>query len=153
VRLARDIDREKSCHDNVTIVHPGKSQRELRCATCGVHRGWLSKSEHKFLLETAARFGAPSEPTILRQTKGHAVSNFDNTNKGALFKNSDKTENRHPDYRGNINVNGVEMWLSAWIKTSAKGVKYMSLAVQPKTEGPAKKTTSARADLSDKIPF
>jgi hypothetical protein len=74
------------------------------------------------------------------------VSNFDNTNKGALFKNSDKTEEKHADYRGNINVNGVEMWLSAWIRTSSKGMKYMFLAVQPKTDDAPKKAAKASAD-------
>ncbi len=59
---------------------------------------------------------------------------YDNTNKGALFKNSDKDSDSHPDYRGNINVGGREFWLSAWIKTSKKGDKYMSLSVKPKED-------------------
>ncbi len=58
--------------------------------------------------------------------------NFDNTNSGALFKNDKGGNQRRPDYRGNLNVNGVEYDLSAWLKTSKKGDKYMSLSVQPK---------------------
>jgi hypothetical protein len=46
---------------------------------------------------------------------------IDKTNRGALFKNHDKTDDRHADYRGDINVNGQEFWLSAWINTSSKG--------------------------------
>jgi uncharacterized protein (DUF736 family) len=57
---------------------------------------------------------------------------YENRNRGALFKNNDKTEETHPDYRGSINIGGVDHWLSAWIKTSKKGMKYMSLSVQPK---------------------
>jgi hypothetical protein len=43
------------------------------------------------------------------------MSDYDNTNRGALFRNNDKTEENEkwPDYRGNINVNGTEYWLSA----------------------------------------
>jgi hypothetical protein len=28
------------------------------------------------------------------------MSDFDNTNRGALFKNNDKTDEQQPDYRG-----------------------------------------------------
>lgn len=79
---------------------------------------------------------------------------YDNTNKGALFKNADKQEETHADYRGSINVNGEEFWLSAWTRTSAKGVKYMSLSVQPKNAGSAKTTRGEdKSDGDDSIPF
>jgi hypothetical protein len=63
---------------------------------------------------------------------------YDNTNKGALFQNDRKESDRHPDYRGQINVDGVEYWLSAWIKTISKGPRrgeeMVSLSVTPKEE-------------------
>ena len=59
------------------------------------------------------------------------MTEYDNTNRGVLFKNDRKDSEKHPDYKGNVNVNGVEFWLSAWIKESAKG-KFMSLSIQPK---------------------
>lgn len=49
-------------------------------------------------------------------------------NNGSLFKNDKKEKDTHPDYRGKCVVNGEEMEIAAWIKTSPKGVKYMSLA-------------------------
>jgi hypothetical protein len=69
VRLDRDIDRLKPCHANIAIIHPGKGGHagELRCATCGRHRGWASKAMIDFITETARRFGAPAEPLIWRQ--------------------------------------------------------------------------------------
>lgn len=56
---------------------------------------------------------------------------YDDTNRGVLFKNDRKASDKHPDYRGSINVNGEEMWLSAWIKEGRSG-KFMSLSVSPK---------------------
>lgn len=60
------------------------------------------------------------------------MTEYDDTDRGALFKNEDKQSDKHPDYKGNINVGGQEFWLSAWIKTSKKGQKFMSLSVKAK---------------------
>jgi uncharacterized protein (DUF736 family) len=76
------------------------------------------------------------------------MSDYDNTNTGALFKNDKKTTDKHPDYRGQVNVGGVEFWLSAWIKTGKSG-KFMSLSVQPKeaqAANPAPKPTGSGFD-------
>lgn len=69
---------------------------------------------------------------------------YDETNRGKLFKNERKEKDTHADYRGSINVDGVEYWLDAWIKTSgpnsqSPGTKFMSLSVKPK-DAPAKPT-------------
>lgn len=84
------------------------------------------------------------------------MTDYDNTNRGVLFKNDRKESDRHPDYRGNINVNGTEFWLSAWIKEGQKG-KFMSLSVQPKEQQapqrqPAQPAANL-ADMSDDVPF
>ena len=47
-------------------------------------------------------------------------------NTGAIFKNDNKKADNHPDYKGKVNVNGKEMEVALWMKTSAKGVKFMS---------------------------
>jgi len=76
------------------------------------------------------------------------MSDFDNTNRGALFKNKDKDAN-HPnwsDYQGSINIEGVEYYIDAWLKTAKNsGQKFMSLGVRPKEEY-ARKNTQSRAD-------
>jgi len=84
---------------------------------------------------------------------------YDNTNSGVLFKNLDKDKDSQPDYKGSINVDGREMWLSAWIKTGQKG-KFMSPSVKPKEgqKAPAKAAKPAPAgsgfdDMDDDIPF
>ena len=55
---------------------------------------------------------------------------YDNTNRGVLFKNDKDGNEKRPDFKGNIDVKGVEYELSAWIKTSKNGNKFMSLSVK-----------------------
>lgn len=86
------------------------------------------------------------------------MADYDNTDRGVLFKNDKEGNAQRPDYKGNINVGGTEFWLSAWIKDGAKG-KFMSLSVQPKEQQqpqqqrqPAPAANLADLD-SDSIPF
>jgi len=55
---------------------------------------------------------------------------MDNSNKGKLFKNSYKNTEKHPDYKGNCNVNGVDLEMSAWINQDKNGNNYMSITFQ-----------------------
>lgn len=78
---------------------------------------------------------------------------YDNTNRGALFKNDDKQEDTHADYRGNLNVGGTEYWLDAWIKTSKAGKKFMSLSVKPKEAPKPVKARNSFDDMDNDIPL
>ena len=60
---------------------------------------------------------------------------YDNTNRGVLFKNDRKETDNHPDYTGSINVGGRDFWLSAWIKQARSGKKFLSMSAKPKDEG------------------
>jgi hypothetical protein len=58
---------------------------------------------------------------------------FDNHNRGALFNNrADKKSDEDRDYAGTINIEGIDYWLSGWLKTSKKGQKYLALAAKMK---------------------
>jgi len=52
-------------------------------------------------------------------------------NIGSLFKNDRKEKETHPDYKGDINIGGVNYWLSAWVKEGKNG-KFFSLSVNMK---------------------
>ncbi len=75
-------------------------------------------------------------------------------NSGVLFKEQDKKTPNHPDYKGNIMVNGQAYWLSAWIKEGKNG-KFMGLAVSPKEDQPQPqgKPKAKIEDMDDDIPF
>jgi uncharacterized protein (DUF736 family) len=76
-------------------------------------------------------------------------------NSGSLFKNDRKEKETHPDYKGTAMVGGVEMWMSAWLKTASNGSKFMSFSFQPKDQQAAPKKAAAPAapDFDDDMPF
>ena len=82
---------------------------------------------------------------------------YDNTNRGALFRNNRKEQDSHPDHTGSINVDGKDYYLNAWIKTSKSGDKFFSLSIKPKdTNGQGNTPTPiapAGGGLDDDIPF
>jgi uncharacterized protein (DUF736 family) len=81
------------------------------------------------------------------------MSDYDNTNRGSLFKNGKKETDKHPDYNGKVNVGGEDFYLSAWIKESKAGEKYMSLSVKAIEQKDAPKKAKPVAEIDDDIPF
>ena len=84
---------------------------------------------------------------------------FDNTDRGALFKNKKKERDSQPDYQGNLDVGGVEYWISAWIKEAKSGMKFMSLSVTMKDGQQAKPAAAPQPQpqqtkvVEDDLPF
>lgn len=77
---------------------------------------------------------------------------------GALFKNTRKETDSHPDYNGTVVIDGKHMWISAWIKESGTGKKYMSLSfkhkdAQPQTYDRGRSKPMPSGDIDDEIPF
>jgi uncharacterized protein (DUF736 family) len=60
------------------------------------------------------------------------MTEYDNTNRGAMFENTKKQTSNHPDHTGTINVEGVEFWLSSWVKNSKSGKTFFSLSIKRK---------------------
>lgn len=61
---------------------------------------------------------------------------YDDTNRGQIWGNDKKTSDSHPDFKGSINVEGKEYWLSAWKRAPDANPKAPSLrfSVQPKEQ-------------------
>lgn len=70
---------------------------------------------------------------------------------GAIFKNTKKTKDTHPDYQGKIkDLNGKEWSLSLWIKKPEGKQAYFSVAVQ---EPYVSQTTKPSPSQTDDLPF
>jgi len=79
---------------------------------------------------------------------------YDDSNKGVLFREKDKKSDSHPDFKGSINVEGRDYWLSGWVNESKQGQKYFKLSVSPKDGAPAAKPKAVTNDfISEDIPF
>ena len=79
---------------------------------------------------------------------------YDNRDRGVLYRNENKTSENHPDYSGSVNVSGTDFWLSGWLKESKKdGKKFFSLSVRPKNDSKPVNKPVVAADIDDDIPF
>ena len=67
---------------------------------------------------------------------------YDNTNTAVIFKNNKKENEKHPDYRGTINIDGRELEISLWIKEGKAG-KFFS--------GKIKEPFKKMENFSDKV--
>ena len=85
------------------------------------------------------------------------MTEFNNTDRGVLYRNENKSSNNHPDYSGSLNVAGVDYWLSGWLKESKKdSKKFFSLSVRPKNDTkPVNKPVKSIEpdDFNDEVPF
>ena len=75
------------------------------------------------------------------------MSDYDNTNKGAMFPNRYKEDgDKRPDHTGNLDVDGKEFKIAAWQSTSKAGNSYLSIRL---TEPEMSESSSD----NDEIPF
>jgi hypothetical protein len=85
------------------------------------------------------------------------MSEHDNTNRGAIWKNPKKVTDKHPDFTGSLNVDGIEFWVSAWRRKEGASEKSpaLSFQIQPKDEAKPepKKSGGTFAQMESDIPF
>lgn len=74
------------------------------------------------------------------------MAEYDNTNRGSIWKNDKKETDKHPDFTGSLNVGGVEYWVSAWKRKEGASPKApaLSFQVKPKDEQKTAANTTAR---------
>ena len=85
------------------------------------------------------------------------------TNRGSLFRNTDKQDGAERDYKGVANIEGRLFWVSGWVQQSEGKPKFLSLSFKPQNADAAqpKTTTSKTAaiggsvsrEFDDSIPF
>jgi len=81
---------------------------------------------------------------------------YDNNMRGLISKNDRKTEDKHPDIKGQCEIDGTEYWISGWLKEKKDGSgKFYSLVFQAKEPKPESRPEpkDSLAGLSDDIPF
>lgn len=69
-----------------------------------------------------------------------------------IFKNEHKKDEKHPDYKGSIKINGEVKEIALWVKTSQKGVPYFSGKISEKRQQP-QRTPNSFPPQSDGMPF
>lgn len=62
---------------------------------------------------------------------------------GSAFVNRRKQKDTHPDYTGEIRVNGQLYWLNVWQKQTQSGDAWFSYGVNPKEALPQQTTPPA----------
>jgi hypothetical protein len=91
---------------------------------------------------------------------------YDNNLSGIISKNERKTDDKHPDIKGQCEIEGVQYWVDGWAKTrNSDGGKFYSLRFKRKDAAPAQRPAPAPAprqapapasgfdDMDDSIPF
>jgi hypothetical protein len=78
------------------------------------------------------------ETIVKPQVKRYELSKQLNKNKmenklntGAIFKNTNKKAENHPDYKGKVNVNGKEMEVALWVKQGKAGSFFSAAFSEP----------------------
>ena len=69
-------------------------------------------------------------------------------NSGILSRNDKRQSDKHPEFNGSAEVDGVEYWLAAWVNEK-DGRKYFRLKFEPK-DAPQPQSSGGS---SDEIPF
>ena len=83
------------------------------------------------------------------------MNDYDNTNRGSIWKNDKKDTDRHPDFTGSLNVEGVEYWVSAWKRRPDANPKAPALSFSIKPKDERREPAPAKQDDFDNqdIPF
>ena len=90
---------------------------------------------------------------------------YDNTNRGSVWKNEEKRDDKDPDFKGSLNVGGVDYWVSAWRRRPDANPRSpaLSFSIKPKEAkraAPERKSDPISTgrqhyqdDLDDEIPL
>jgi uncharacterized protein (DUF736 family) len=74
-------------------------------------------------------------------------------NTGAIFKNEKKTADTQPEYKGKINVDGVEKDIALWVNTSKSGLTYFSAKISEPFKSEERPQPANEGNKSSDLPF
>lgn len=71
---------------------------------------------------------------------------YNNDMTGIISKNERKTTDKHPDIKGQCEINGVQYWVDGWMKSrTSDGGKFYSLSFKAKDAAKAAAPAPAKA--------
>jgi hypothetical protein len=79
--------------------------------------------------------------------------NYDNNNRGGLWKNDKRTTDKHPQLSGAAEVDGKQYWVSAWTSKGEGNKPIVSLSFKPKDEAPTQQAAPVSDIDLDDLPF
>lgn len=80
------------------------------------------------------------------------MTQYDNNMSGIISRNERKETDKHPDIKGQCEIDGVQYWIDGWSKTrNSDGGKFYSLKFKPKQQAaaPAKAAPAKAAPPAD----
>ena len=84
---------------------------------------------------------------------------YDNTNRGGIWKNDRKETEKHPDFSGHLDVEGVDYWVSGWKRAPDANPKAPALSISIKRKDAQPEATPQQPEsqqdsfADDDIPF
>jgi hypothetical protein len=85
---------------------------------------------------------------------------YNNTNRGQIWKNEDRKSDSHPHFKGSMDIDGVEYWVSAWTRKPDANPKSPALTFSFKKKEDKQDDQIPKADsvsvvdgFNDSIPF
>jgi len=86
------------------------------------------------------------------------MTEYDNTNRGSIWKNEEKKTEKHPDFTGSANIDGTDYRVSAWKRKDGANPKAPALSFSFRAkDGDERKTSEPEPKQEefqeDEIPF
>lgn len=123
------------------LLGPEKEKKEAE-----MHKKWCEKIE-RILTQTKEDQpkdlgdGIVQSPNLNLNRENEMADEekkvYDEELRGVLFKNNRKESPNHPDYTGNMTIEGKEYYMNGWVKESKTGNSFMSFSFKAKRKGPS----------------
>lgn len=80
---------------------------------------------------------------------------YDNTNSGIISRNDKGDNPNRPDYKGSLDVEGVQYWIAGWVrKRNSDGRPFLSIRIEKKEKQAAPSQPPENdTDADEQLPF